>query len=119
MRRLRAVLLIGVCVAVATSCSLITDRWGEDLQGATVQVRPAEVRVGSGDADVLGGTLFVFGSDLRVGEPSCNVVSAHLECPIPKMAPKKNYVLPVAGGNVVAQALVKREDGHFWARRIE
>lgn len=102
-----------------TGCSVLSGS-GEDPFGAVVQVQPSEVLVSSGNRDILGGTLFLWGTDLRVGEPACRVVAQHLECAVPPMPPKKNYVLPVAGHNIVAQALVDRPGGaHFWAKRTQ
>lgn len=90
--------------------------WGEDPYGATLHVQETEVLLSSGSRDVLGGTLFLWGTDLRVNEPSCRVVATHLECSLPKIPERKNYVLPLAGHNIVAQALVERPGGaHHWA----
>jgi predicted small secreted protein len=101
-----------------TGCSVVSGS-GEDPFGATVQVQASDVLVSSGSRDILSGTLFVWGLDLRVNEPTCRVVTEHLECPIPPMPALKNYVLPVAGRNLVAQALVERPGGsHLWARKV-
>lgn len=104
-----------VCCVSVSGCALMS--WGEDPYGATLHVQETEVLLSSGSRDVLGGTLFLWGTDLRVNEPSCRVVATHLECGLPKIPERKNYVLPVAGSNIVAQAVVERSSGRFWAQR--
>lgn len=105
-------------VLILSSCTFLSPSGGDDPYGATVEMTPQVARVSSGDQDILRGTLYLLGTDLRVNEPTCRVVSSHLECALPVLPPKKTYVLPVAGKNVVAEARVLRANGEFWARRI-
>lgn len=103
---------------VLAGCMFLAGPGPWDPHGATVEVHGGQVVVHAGDWEVLGGILYVRGQDLRVNEPSCSVVKLHLECTLPKFPAKKNFVLPVAGHNIVADALVEREGGQFWARKV-
>lgn len=111
------VLLAIIGLTACAPASLTT--WGTNPHGATVQVTADRVTLSSGDEFILSGTLFLWGKNLRVNEPTCRVVGQHIECNLPKLAPRKLFVLPVTGENIVAEALVNRIDGQFWAVRKE
>lgn len=116
MRGFRAVVLLSLLGLV--SCSFVFQKGPVDPHGGKVTADSKQVVVSSGEADLLGGTLFIRGVNLRVNDPSCKAVQLHLECTLPKMAPRKNFVLPLAGENVIADALLDRKEGQFWARKV-
>lgn len=114
----RGVLAV-LAIAALSGCSLLSSGL-QDQHGATVQVKPDSVMVSAGDWDVLGGVVTIYGADLRVNEPSCKAVEMHLECTLPAFPAGRNYVLPLSGSHVVADAVVLRPDGlAYTARRIQ